>query len=547
MVYCCIVGCFNRSDRGPDSRRNLCSNREGDHNVSFYRIPAIIRNQGKLELELSKRRRDGFVAAISREDLDLNDLDKYRVCSNHFVSGKPANLTDRTSCDWLPTTLLGHTKTLPPTKAHSERYERAQRRNEEQTVKERIYQNTAEVVSEEVVHLIVKEEVTKVVKQTMEEVQVVENSTVKVMERYILEFIESSLAEFAKEAMEAEYIKFAEAKCNYTATISSLQNDLAKCHCTIDKLSLQIKQMSTPFGSEETLFSDEKVSLLTGLPNFKILKTVYNHVVATMPVEGTGKLSLFQQFICSLMKLRLNCPGPFLASLFDVSAASVSRLFLKWLTQMDIRLQDLIIWPDRKSLHKTMPECFRESFGKKVAIIIDCFEIFIERPSNLQARTSTWSNYKHKNTAKVLIGILPQGVVGFVSEAWGGRVSDKYLTEHCGILRKLLPGDVVLADRGFDIAESVGSMQAKLHIPAFTKGKTQLSAVEVEETRKIANVRIHVERVIGAVRQRFPILQSTLPIHYVMKRNGEDIPLIDRMVRVCCALNNVCNSVVPFD
>ena len=116
--------------------------------------------------------------------------------------------------------------------------------------------------------------------------------------------------------------------------------------------------MSTPFGSEEALSSDEKVLLLTGLPNFKILKTLFNHVVATMPVEGTGKLSLFQQFICSLTKLRLNCPGPFLASLFDVSAASVSRLFLKWLTQMDIRLQDLIIWPGRESLQKTMPECF---------------------------------------------------------------------------------------------------------------------------------------------------------------------------------------------
>ena len=75
---------------------------------------------------------------------------------------------------------------------------------------------------------------------------------------------------------------------------------------------------------------------------------------------------------------------------------------------MDIRLQDLIIWPDRESLQKTMPECFREFFGKNVAIIADCFEIFIERPSNLQARTSTWSNYKHKNTAKVLIGILPK-------------------------------------------------------------------------------------------------------------------------------------------
>ena len=125
-------------------------------------------------MELSKRRRDGFVAAISREDLE-----KYRICLNHFVSGKPVDLTDCTNCDWLPTTLLGHTKTLPPTKAHSERYERAQRRNEEQTAKARMYQNTAEVVSEEVVHLIVKEEVTKVVKEAMGEVQVVENSTVK--------------------------------------------------------------------------------------------------------------------------------------------------------------------------------------------------------------------------------------------------------------------------------------------------------------------------------------------------------------------------------
>jgi len=126
---------------------------------------------------------------------------------------------------------------------------------------------------------------------------------------------------------------------------------------------------------------------------------------------------------------------------------------------MDIRLQDLIIWPDRDSLQKTMPECFQQSFGKKVAVIIDCFEVFIERPSNLRARASTWSNYKHKNTVKIF---LPQGIVGFISETWGGRVSDKYLTEHCGILRKLLPGDVVLADRGFDIAESVGTMQARL-------------------------------------------------------------------------------------
>ena len=51
------------------------------------------------------------------------------------------------------------------------------------------------------------------------------------------------------------------------------------------------------------LSSDEKVVLLTGLPNFNILKAVYDHVVVTMPIDGTGKLSLFQQFMCCLMKL----------------------------------------------------------------------------------------------------------------------------------------------------------------------------------------------------------------------------------------------------
>lgn len=78
-------------------------------------------------------------------------------------------------------------------------------------------------------------------------------------------------------------------------------------------------------------------------------------------------------------------------------------------------------------------------------------------------------------------------------------MSNKYLTENSGILKKLLPGDIVLADQGFDIAESVGMMQASLHILTFTKEKDQLSPVEVEETRTIANVRIHVERVIGMV------------------------------------------------
>ena len=62
---------------------------------------------------------------------------------------------------------------------------------------------------------------------------------------------------------------------------------------------------------------------------------------------------------------------------------------------------------------------------------------------------------------------------------------------------------------------SLGGTQ--LVIPAFTKGKDQLYLVDIEETRGIANVRIHVERVIGLLRRKCSILSGILPIGHFQK------------------------------
>lgn len=78
---------------------------------------------------------------------------------------------------------------------------------------------------------------------------------------------------------------------------------------------------------------------------------------------------------------------------------------------MDARLSPLVYWPERYQLWHTMPMCFRYSFGKKVTVIIDRFEVFIEKPSNLLARAQTFSLYKHHNTIKILIDITPQGTI----------------------------------------------------------------------------------------------------------------------------------------
>ena len=82
----------------------------------------------------------------------------------------------------------------------------------------------------------------------------------------------------------------------------------------------------------------------------------------------------------------------------------------------------------------------------------------MQRPASLKARAQTFSNYKKHNTVKFLIGITPQGSVAFISKGWGGRASDVHITENCGVLQKLLPGDIVLADRGFTVQEAAGSV-----------------------------------------------------------------------------------------
>lgn len=298
------------------------------------------------------------------------------------------------------------------------------------------------------------------------------------------------------------------------------------------------------FEEEHFLKDDEKVLYYTGLPNGELLSSVFQLVI---PYPGISRKYYWSSFVMTLMKLRLNLGHQDLAYRFNITKSTVSRRFDDMLNIMYTRLKFLVFWPDREELWKTMPLCFRPHYGLKVAAIIDCYEIKIEKPSNLLARAATWSQYKHSNTVKILIAIAPQGMTTFVSSSWGGRVSDKHLTMNSGLLQKLLPGDVVLADRGFDVGEVVAMAQASLHMPAFTKGLDQLPPVEVEKTRKLANVRIHVERVIGATRQRFSILMSTLPIHYVIKKSPQDVPNIDKIVLICSALNNLCVSVVPFE
>ena len=73
-----------------------------------------------------------------------------------------------------------------------------------------------------------------------------------------------------------------------------------------------------------------------------------------------------------------------------------------------------------------MPEIFKKDYPN-TRIIIDATELVIERPSSLSHQSATFSNYKNKNTVKVLVGITPSGVISFVSQTYEGSISDRKL------------------------------------------------------------------------------------------------------------------------
>ena len=522
MVLCIIVGCGNKT--GKSLKKN--------DPVRFSRVPKIVNNEGEMTEELTTRRRRAWLSAISRDDLTEEKLENERVCHRHFVSGQAGKRWDQFDVDWVPTLHLGHTKKPRQVDLQLDA-ERAERRKRRQEIIEK-------EISEKVKKLNEPGETIESVFCEIEETCTTESGQLQDGSGDDEEIGDVEMDCAGAKGVEGERETFVSEMTKETVDAATQTTEFEYLFC-----ATKIQ----PFTEDYFKDSQDKTRFYTGLPDFDILITTL-HFVSPYVTKKTKTLSPFQEFVMVLIKLRLNVPNQDLAYRFEISLSTVSRVFNAWMEVLDVRLSPLISWPEREELWRTMPRCFQYSFGKKTTIIIDCFEIFIDRPSNLLARAQTFSHYKSHNTVKVLIGVTPQGSVCFVSKAWGGRTSDKYLTEHCGMLKNLRPGDLVMADRGFTIEENLSLYQAKLAIPAFTKGKSQLDPISVEKTRGIANVRIHVERVIGLLRQKYSVLQSTLPIDYLLssdKEGNKCCPMVDRLIRVCCALINLCPSVVPFE
>ena len=70
---------------------------------------------------------------------------------------------------------------------------------------------------------------------------------------------------------------------------------------------------------------------------------------------------------------------------------------------------------------------------------------------------------------------------------------------------------MVLFDKGFNVQDIFFEKQVKCVLSFFVRSKRQFTCSEVYQGNWIARARIHVERVIGRLKE-FQLLQNTLPL-----------------------------------
>ncbi|XP_033103171.1 uncharacterized protein LOC117105976 [Anneissia japonica] len=248
-----------------------------------------------------------------------------------------------------------------------------------------------------------------------------------------------------------------------------------------------------------------KFKYYTGIEK-EVFDKVFNNLEQSLPTNQKFAMPFKDQFFMTLTKLRLNVQFENLADQFGSTKSTVHAIFWKWIDLLFIKLSFLIHWPDHDASIKTQ-------YFPRLTGIIDCSEIFIERPTHLKARSQVYSNYKKHSTIKFLIACTctPHGSISFLSNVWGGRVSDGEIVRKSGFLDSKFHhyGDQILADRGFTLADEFATKcGVERLIPSFTKGRKQLPAREVEVTRQIASIRIHIQRVIGLMKNRLQFLMA---------------------------------------
>lgn len=329
-------------------------------------------------------------------------------------------------------------------------------------------------------------------------------------------------------------------ECELGKISSTTQTEACESPKSVHKQSQTHKQ---PFYTVEHFRNNPKsLHFHTGLECFE----KFNFVFSTL-LPAAYHLKYFrgpinfpdipEQFLLVFMKLRRSKTNFELGELFCVPEPDVYNIFITWIRFMSLQWGEINLWPDRNLVRFYAPHDFADKFPN-TRVIVDGTECPINQPQVPLAQQATFSNYKNKNTVKVVVGASPGGLISFISPAYGGSASDRSIIENSNLLKSCSRGDSIMADKGFDIQDMCAPYDVTVNHPAMLKKKNRLSAATVLKDRKIASKRVHIERLIGLAKT-FKILAKPLV--------RSETQLASDITFICFMLCNFRQCIIPSD
>jgi hypothetical protein len=168
--------------------------------------------------------------------------------------------------------------------------------------------------------------------------------------------------------------------------------------------------------------SEQMTLFYTGLNSFELFIGIFNALLLALVDDNRFKISLQEQLLMTLMKLRINFSLTDLGYRFEVSRFTACKYIEKFITVMFVRLPPVLLrYPDKEAYEYTKPLSFRANYPK-CTCIIDCFETNCKMHGFLLAKISLFSKNKSHHTSKFLIAITPQGSICFISKGYGGEL-----------------------------------------------------------------------------------------------------------------------------
>ena len=240
-----------------------CHARSGrDKDVKFFSVPSIAKYQGEMVEELLIERRTRWIAAISRDKLTEDILRNDRVCSRHFVSGRPAASWDKFNVDWVPSLNLGHTKSKANDEERQQRdIERAER------AKLRHKRKHEEALIESAAKSAKLDEPGELVKYIFNENPEEQNEHEESTIQHDVDAVSNQLESLTIDSSTQTEATGQSETCESGTQTEEFDYLFHKCSC------------KPPFDAED-MQNDEKVRFYTGLAEARTLQILFEHVVA---------------------------------------------------------------------------------------------------------------------------------------------------------------------------------------------------------------------------------------------------------------------------